>query len=305
MKNKNLLKLILDIVMTILFLILIDPKNTGMTFHEIAGLAMGAMFVFHVSLNWSWVVSITNNLLNPKLKAKSRWFYLLDVVSLLAVVLIIYTGIKISHVVFPSQVGGVSRSLSLIHKWASYSCLGLFAIHAGLHWRFITATIRKMAGGLKPAIRLTAAATAAVLIMAMSVVGAQMPSKTIAEADVLNPARVQVKPVAADTGQKEIVPVVEKPTPSSADNSIVARPATPSTAASTTTVSSTPKTTTPESSVSPAASASGDQITLTDYLKTMFCTGCSKHCSLLRPQCNIGTEQVKAATVKYQQTYHV
>jgi hypothetical protein len=72
MSDKTLKKIILDIVMAIIFLILIDPKNTGMTFHEIAGLTMGALFTFHIFLNRKWVKSITRNLFNPKLKSQAE-----------------------------------------------------------------------------------------------------------------------------------------------------------------------------------------------------------------------------------------
>ena len=44
-------------------------------------------------------------------------------------------------------------------------------------------------------------------------------------------------------------------------------------------------------------------ITITDYLSSLFCTGCSKHCPLTNPQCSRGDIQVKQATQEYQSIY--
>jgi hypothetical protein len=74
MRNKNITKLILDIIMTAVFLILIDPKNTGMTFHEIAGLTMGALFTFHIILNWTWVKALPKIFLIPNERPKLKSF---------------------------------------------------------------------------------------------------------------------------------------------------------------------------------------------------------------------------------------
>ncbi len=40
MQERNRIRLIVDIVLTILFIALLYAENTGFTFHEIAGLAM-------------------------------------------------------------------------------------------------------------------------------------------------------------------------------------------------------------------------------------------------------------------------
>lgn len=41
---------------------------------------------------------------------------------------------------------------------------------------------------------------------------------------------------------------------------------------------------------------------LNDYLGTLFCTACSKHCSLLYPQCGKGVRQAEFASQQYAQT---
>jgi hypothetical protein len=44
--NKTLSKLMLDIILTALSILLIYPRQTGFSFHEIAGLASGALVGF-------------------------------------------------------------------------------------------------------------------------------------------------------------------------------------------------------------------------------------------------------------------
>ena len=50
--KKNWVKLILDIAMAIVFALLFNHRVvTGLNFHEIAGLAIGVLFIVHILLN--------------------------------------------------------------------------------------------------------------------------------------------------------------------------------------------------------------------------------------------------------------
>ena len=51
-------KLILDAMMTVLFIILMDTMTTGLLWHEILGLAAGGMFLAHNLLNVLWIKAI-------------------------------------------------------------------------------------------------------------------------------------------------------------------------------------------------------------------------------------------------------
>lgn len=63
-----------------------------------------------------------------------------------------------------------------------------------------------------------------------------------------------------------------------------------------------------ENSTDTATQASGsssedDAPTLDEYLSNLYCTGCGRHCSLLSPQCGIGSAQSAAAQVDYNEEY--
>jgi hypothetical protein len=48
---------------------------------------------------------------------------------------------------------------------------------------------------------------------------------------------------------------------------------------------------------------SGDKPSLNDYLSSLFCNGCGKHCSLLSLRCDRGIPQLEAAKQQYQAIY--
>ena len=46
-----------------------------------------------------------------------------------------------------------------------------------------------------------------------------------------------------------------------------------------------------------------ETLSLDDYLSTLYCNGCHKHCSLLTPQCGKGENQASQATAEYYENY--
>ena len=48
---------------------------------------------------------------------------------------------------------------------------------------------------------------------------------------------------------------------------------------------------------------SEETVSLDDYLGSLFCNGCGKHCSLLSPRCGRGQDRASQATAEYYETY--
>ncbi|MHB8072256.1 DUF4405 domain-containing protein [Desulfosporosinus fructosivorans] len=142
MKNKTPIKIILDIIMTIMFLFLLDAPGTGLIFHEIAGLSILAFITIHILLNWSWVKTITKNLRKTKLKPKLM--YGLNAALFLGISIITITGILISQLILPSGSQRNQFLLIAVHRWVSYACLGLFTLHIVLHRKYILVSMRNM-----------------------------------------------------------------------------------------------------------------------------------------------------------------
>ncbi len=190
MKDKTLTKIILDIIMTVLFLILVDPKNTGMTFHEIAGLIMASLFIFHIFLNWSWIKKVSKNLFNPKMNTKPKLFYLLNTVSFISILTIIITGIEISKVLFVSDSVGINGGFVFVHKWAAYICLGLFGVHIVLHWRFIVNALSKLFTPLKSPVLGKVAMGMGVVVITVGLLYTQIAESKNGKDNIVNDNKV-------------------------------------------------------------------------------------------------------------------
>jgi hypothetical protein len=266
MSSKTSTKIMLDIIMTVLFVILIYAYDTGLAFHEIAGLVISALFTVHIILNWSWIKSVTKNLFTSKIKKKSRLMYVLNAALLISAGTIIITGIMISRVVFDFGLNGETHTLVAVHKWTAYTCLGLFAIHIAMNWRFVTVSLRNMFrnyNGSKLRKSLQALGAAALVIFVMHSLFMPGFDKTAQQA-----AAVQISP-------RDIT--ATKKVDSSPDDQ--------------------------NYTISNTQDDAEDIPSLSDYLSNMFCTGCDKHCPLLSPQCKTGQSQLQAAKIQYEKLY--
>jgi len=319
MHTKNITKLILDIFLTILFISLIYPHETGFQFHEIAGLGISMLFIVHIALNWSWFKSISKNIFNTKLKSKPKFFYLLDCISFISVAAIIITGIMISQVLFPSQ-GMISHTVVLVHKWISYFCLVLFGLHIVLHWRFIIETVPRLFwGSSKPVWGKTVMSLGSIVLI-LGLLYSQIVASNTGNASGAE-ARQETARIDSQYQSRPIPDTVKIP---AASSSSTGRPDPNNASTSTKTGTAEQNITSPSSqstsvakessnttksdqnsSITSGASSgnTGDQITLTDYLGKMFCTGCEKHCSLLALRCDRGLTQLEAAKQNYQAIY--
>ena len=136
MKKINYVKITLDILMALVFVLLFNKNAiSGITFHEIAGLTIGLAFIIHIIINFKWVKQITIKFFNSKMKLKTRFGYIIDLLLLIDMALIIGTGISISKVLF----SGIFKSAGnqSLHISLSYIALLLIGIHIGLHWGWV------------------------------------------------------------------------------------------------------------------------------------------------------------------------
>jgi hypothetical protein len=273
MSSKTITKIVLDIVMTVLFVILIFAYDTGLTFHEIAGLSLFVLFIYHIILNWTWVKGVTKNLLSKKIKRKIKILYALNTVLLIGVSTIIVTGIMISRVVFDFGLSGGSNVLSAVHEWTTYACLGFFAIHIALNWRFVSVNVRKMSsslGGVRLRKSLQALGASALVLAVMYTVITPGSEKAAATTAALQGSTLDMAVVRKiDTDQDS--DTITGDDIDTIDNGI-------------------------QDNVK-------DIPSLFDYLSGLFCTGCDKHCPLSSPMCKKGDAQVQAAEIQYQKLY--
>lgn len=135
----NLFKFFLSLCLTIVMLLLMDPRSFyGLGFHEWAGLIIGLFFIIHKLLNWSWIKKITITFFR-RAPGRARLNYVLDLLLLAGMVLMILSGIAISRTIDFSwlRLGGSGIFWRVMHTSSSYITLTLFGIHLGLHWKWV------------------------------------------------------------------------------------------------------------------------------------------------------------------------
>lgn len=144
-KNIKYLKFGIDLVMGIIFVLFFNKRVLGgLTFHEIAGLLIAAVFFTHIILNWKWVKNVTLKLFDRKLPFRTKFSYLLNLLLLVGMAFIITSGIFISRVVFPNINIGNEQWFKISHMSISFLVLIIVAIHIGLHWKWIMSVFKNI-----------------------------------------------------------------------------------------------------------------------------------------------------------------
>lgn len=145
MKKINFIKIVLDIVMVVVFALLFNKMVFGgMTFHEVAGTAIGAAFIIHMGLNWRWIKQVTLKIFSNKISIKTRIGYIVDMLLLIAMVITIISGIAISKVVFTGINLGNSMFFKTAHTSVPYIALILLGVHLALHWTWVMNVFKKI-----------------------------------------------------------------------------------------------------------------------------------------------------------------
>lgn len=141
--NKNVIRIILDVVMVSLLVLMYEKYAISISFHELGGLAAVGLFVIHNGLNRTWITGITKRMFRRPLPARVRLGYALAVMLLITMTFIAVSGIMISKTIFTGVYGDIAFWRPA-HYFASAVALVLVGIHLGLHWSFIRTMFARM-----------------------------------------------------------------------------------------------------------------------------------------------------------------
>ena len=141
MKPKQIIKMIIDIMMTVVLLFLMAYAPVGEAAHEWLGMAVFVLFIVHHILNAGWIKNIG--------KGKYTVFRVVQTV-LVALVLCTMLGSMISGIILSRHVftflpehGGQSIART-VHMLCAYWGFVLMSLHLGLHWNMIVAMAKKV-----------------------------------------------------------------------------------------------------------------------------------------------------------------
>ena len=143
MKPKQIIRMTVDIGMTVLLLLLMAFMLTGQKAHEWLGAAELVLFVAHHVLNARWLRNIGHGKYTP-------FRFLQTVLALLVLLTMLgsmVSGIMMSRYAFAflDIHGGMSLART-IHMVCAYWGFIFLSAHLGLHWSMMMGTARKAAG---------------------------------------------------------------------------------------------------------------------------------------------------------------
>lgn len=140
MKPKAVIKLAVDVFMTLALLFLMGYQFWGEAPHEWVGAGMFLLFVAHHLLNGCW----HKTLFKGKYSALRTVTLCVDLLLLLAMLAQMYSGIVMSRYVFAFLPGTGGMSLARrLHILGAYWGFLLMSVHLGLHWNMILGMLRK------------------------------------------------------------------------------------------------------------------------------------------------------------------
>ena len=143
MKSTSIIKIIIDMLMTVMLLFLMGYQLWGEMAHEWAGAGILILFLAHHFLNRHWYVNLFKVRLSPM-----RIFQIcVNLLLLIAMLAQMYSGIAMSRHIFSFlSVPGSMSFARRLHILGSYWGFILMSIHLGLHWNLFLGIAKRKAG---------------------------------------------------------------------------------------------------------------------------------------------------------------
>ena len=113
-------KIILDVIMTILMILLMNIAPLGLLLHEIIGISILFIILFHNLLNLKFIKSMINNF--KKLKIKTKVMFIVDIILTAQILFVVFTGIVISKKLLPGLID-IDMNISDLHHFIAYTLL--------------------------------------------------------------------------------------------------------------------------------------------------------------------------------------
>lgn len=126
-------KIIVDILMTIIFILLMANQITGIFTHEILGISVIVLFLIHQILNKNFY----KNLFKGKYNKLRVGFLIINILLLIMMIIMIISALMISQHIFRALDFGSYYVGKILHIISAYSIYMLIGLHLGLHYNSI------------------------------------------------------------------------------------------------------------------------------------------------------------------------
>lgn len=133
----------LDTLLLLLFLLCLSPRMTGLSLHEILGIAIFVPILIHLLLSWSWIRHALTAFATSTMRGKVN----LVINSLLFILMMIeiISGLAISEVAVPFfDIHTINdRTWRALHNLTLNYTVLLVGLHIAMNWKWILNAIQK------------------------------------------------------------------------------------------------------------------------------------------------------------------
>ena len=309
MKQKH--KLILDAGLAILLILLMWYSLTGGLIHEILGIVILVGFIVHVILNRKYYGAMIRALQKKNATVKTRIAFAVNILLPVVSVVMLLSSVAISHDLFPavSDAFGNYGAWVMVHVISAVLLTMCVFVHVCLHAKMFLGVVRSATKN--PAVIKAWRAGSRVLAVVLAVLIIKASIESVADATVVAASR-------ASANKATVTTLVDSGDTSTSD-------ADASDTSSGVVISEHMGSTEPQDTLGgedQQAIADGEdnsnseeilieeepvpevaEVSLEDYLSSIKCTACSKHCLLIAPKCNKGVKQAAEAETEYYEIY--
>lgn len=143
-KNMTRVKLAIDLIIFIVFLIDMDPRSSGIAVHEWLATSALAALIVHLLLSWDWIVQISRRF-TSRVNLQTRINYILNWLLFIDGSVMMLSGLMISEAVLPSLGIVLPRNFAWrgLHDLTANLFLLLLGLHTALHWGWVVDTFKR------------------------------------------------------------------------------------------------------------------------------------------------------------------
>lgn len=285
MNPKMKKKILIDIVLTLVMVLLMVPKASGVYLHEWLGLAMGTALFAHLAINRQWIKAVGKKFFGP-VGLQNRLNFVMNTMMAISMGIALLSGVLISQYLFAPLAASNLDLWSSIHLVSSWTTLGIVVVHVLLHLDWIRRAVNAIVRNPQFQPVRAVLVRSALGIFALGAIYAVFQTsvldvvKTTATQDNNNQALLKNQSATALTTDESTLMDTEDGTAV-----VDSLPAAGSTLA--------------------AADSSTPAVTLSEFLSNFTCTACHRHCLLSAPRCSRAKTQIEQYTQQYEQEYNV
>ena len=269
-------KLIMDGIMLILLIILMNYDLTGGLIHELLGFVILAGFIVHVAVNRRYYGAMIRAIRRNEAGPKGKAAFAINIILPVFAIMMLISSVAISTELLPGISAKFTSELWVpVHIVCAAGLLICVFIHVCMHAGMISAFIGQYTESHALQVMKSAGLRVMAFLFALLVIKSSFTSMTDAVSLLPSGDRNRTE-LDMSSNQQSTETITEDNDSGDQDGYVI--------------------------EIEPETEPD-ETVSLEDYLGTLYCTGCGRHCSLLAPRCGKGEHQASQATDEYYEIY--